>query len=111
MSNPAPFRQLANRPGDYDRVATAFARILRASFREDERRHGRAFVDRIHTQAEEKRRAEIIGKWFRELRGGLGFSLSRTLDEIQRALRTELDGGTYTPPEGNRLWAPGGALQ
>lgn len=106
----APYLALANSPQDYRRVADAFVRILKASFDEDARRSGQAFADRVHTQGEERRRARILGKWFRELRNS-GFSTSRTLDEVQRALRTELDGGTYTPPEGNRLWAPGGALQ
>lgn len=107
-ADPAPFLSLLDSPGDERRVLNAFATILARSFQEDRRRQGEEFVRRIHTQAEERRRAKIIGKWFREMRAGLGYSLSRTLDEIPRALRTELDGGKYTPPEPNQLWAPGG---
>jgi len=107
--NPTPFLELVSHRHDYDRVMQTFIKVLRESFQEDARRHGRGFVERIHTQHEEKRRAGIIGKWFRELRGGLGFSLARTLDELPKALRAELDGGSYTPPEASRLWAPGGA--
>lgn len=109
IEDPRPFLSLLNERGNYPLVARKFASTLAASFAEDARRNGAEFVRKIHTQDEEKRRAEILGKWFRRLRGDLGFSLNRTLDELPRALRAELDGGSYTPPEKNRLWAPGGA--
>jgi len=108
-ADPYPFLSLVDRPEDKRRTLNGFTNILAGSFREDERRQGKEFVRRIHTLAEEKRRAEIIGRWFRVMRAELGYSLSRTLDEIPRALRTELDGGKYTPPERDQLWAPGGA--
>jgi hypothetical protein len=108
---PTPFSDLLNTPQQFQRVEAAFCRILSASFLEDERRSGKEFVARIRTQLEERRRADILGKWFRILRGELGFGMIRTMDELPKALRKELDGETYTPPEKNRLWAPGGVAQ
>jgi hypothetical protein len=108
--NGSPFADLVDNPQRYRMVANRIAEILAGSFAEDERRHGKDYAQRACTQQEQKRRTEILGRWFRELRGDLGWSIERTLDHLAKALRTELDGGTYTPPvgKGNRLWVPGG---
>jgi len=107
--NGSPFADLVGTPQKYKLVAQRFAQILAASFDDDERRQGKDYAKRVCTQQEQKRRAEILGRWFREMRGDLGWSVERTLDHLAVALRTELDGGTYTPPaDRNRLWAPGG---
>jgi len=108
-ADPTPFLRLIRHPQEHRRVVAAFMQTLAGSFELDKQRNGAEFAKRIHTQSEERRRSEIIARWFRRLRGDLGFSLSRALDELPRALRAELDGGSYTPPEGNTLWAPGGA--
>ncbi len=90
----------------FDEASRDFVRILASSFRADRERNGADYEARIHTQTEERRRADILGRWFRELRGA-GFSYARTMDELPKALRAELDGGCYTPPERHRLWTPG----
>jgi len=75
-----------------------FERELRKSFNTDEKRMGRAFRERVQTQAELKRRCEIMARWFRVFRGDLGYSIARCESEMARALRSELDGELYTPP-------------
>ena len=106
-----PFADLLNTPEQFKRVEAAFERILADSFMEDERRSGKEFVARIKTQLEIRRRANILGKWFRILRGELGHGMIRTMDELPKALRKELDGESYTPPQKNKLWSPKGVAQ
>jgi len=104
-----PFGDLVDSPERYKKVMFRMAQVLAKSFCDDERRHGKEFEKRVHTDSEEKRRADIIGRWFRNMRGDLNWSIERTLDHLEKALRTELDGGTYNPPiERQRLWVPGG---
>lgn len=110
MSDKSPFAALCDNPEQYESVAKKFMVILASSFETDRRRSGVESVGRIKTEAEIKRRAELIGKWFRIMRGDSGFTLQRTLDELPRALRAELDGKDYEPPPKNRLWTPGGVL-
>lgn len=102
-----PFAEFLSDRDSLQRAYNDFVRILAHSFHRDAELNGVEFERRIHTHAEEKRRGQIVLRWYRELRGA-GFSYNRTIDECSRALRTELDGGTYTPPERNRLWSPGG---
>lgn len=111
MASPTPFMDLLDDPKEFRKLVLAFAHILRGSFITDERRRGKEYRQRIHTQAEEKRRADILGRWFRVMRGDLGFSMQLTMDQLPRALRAELDGETYEPPDKNRLWTPGGVVQ
>lgn len=84
--------------------------ILERSFVTDETRLGKAHRQKVHTQAEERRRGMIMMRWFRVMRCDLGYSVQKALDLIPKALRTELDGGTYEPPPKNRLWSPEGVL-
>jgi len=81
-----------------------FQRILAGSFREEERRHGKEFRKRIQTQDEMNRRADIIAKWFREMRCSLGYSMQKCMAEIPNALRAELDGARYTPPPKDKMY-------
>jgi len=111
MSNPTPFAELLNKPEDMGRISRAFMASLEISFRVDQQRNGRAFRERIQTEPEIKRRSNILGKWFRTFRGDLGLSLVQTIDELPKALRAELDGTEYTPPEKSRLWSPEGARE
>jgi hypothetical protein len=104
-NNDAPWLDLLNEPGDYERVACVINRTIARSFQVDAQRHGAAFAAKVATQAEGKRRAEIIARWFEVLRREFGFSLAQTLDELPRALRAELDGGSYQPPGRNMLWS------
>lgn len=54
---------------------------------------------RAPTEAERKRRGEILFRWFRVMRADLGWSQRRALDTIEEALMCELGGSSYTPPK------------
>jgi hypothetical protein len=57
------------------------------------------------TRAEVKRRSDICAKWIMTLRRDLGWSITRILDDLSKALRCELDGIPYTPSrEGHSTW-------
>lgn len=101
-----PFAELADEPAKRARAVMQFAGILERSFNQDAVMHGIDFVKRHNTDTERKRRADIMGRWYRDLRN-LGYGHIQTMDEIPKALRAELDGGNYEPPERKRLWAPG----
>jgi len=103
-----PFADLCNKPADLQVVAHSVATSLARSFKDDAARHDGLFI--THTAAEERRRAEILFKWFRRLRGDLGYSLSMALDELPRALRAELDGTPYEPPPKGRSRGVEGVL-
>lgn len=107
-SSSTPFLDLG--PQARDLATKRLILILEQSFQTEENRLGKEFRQRISTQAEEKKRAKILFKWLRIMRGDMGYSLQQSLDLLPYALRTELDGGTYTPPPKNRLWTPGGVL-
>lgn len=57
------------------------------------------------TSDEVKRRFKMCEKIFRELRGDLGWSVQRILDNLPRYLRCELDGVNWEP-EKRSSWAP-----
>jgi len=107
-STGTPFLDLM--PTEREAVQRRLVQILIESFQTDENRMGREFRLRISTQAEEKKRAKILFKWLRIMRGDLGYSMQQSLDIVPHALRTELDGGSYSPPPKNRLWTPGGVV-
>jgi hypothetical protein len=88
-----------------ERISARIARTVEASYLEDARREGGRPVHR--TAAEDKRRINICFDWFKEMRGGGNWSLTRTLDTIPEALRSELDGTPYSMPT-QRMWVPGG---
>lgn len=102
-----PFAELQRDPDRMRRAVARFERILEASFAFDAQRDGADFAARINTAAERRRRAQILARWFRTLRG-LGHSVERSMDDLSRALRSELDGLDYQPPPKNRVWLPGG---
>lgn len=69
-------------------------------------RHSFASHPMRHKTADEvKRRFEICVKWFRVFRTEKKFSIDRSVDQLGRALRAELDGVEYKPHE-RALWAP-----
>lgn len=107
MAEGKPFADLAEDPEKFRRAMRRFVLILEQSFTVDARLHGEAFAKRHKTELEMKRRANILGKWYRSLRN-LGYGHIKTMDELPKALRAELDGESYTPPERSRLWVPEG---
>jgi len=83
-----PFKELFNSPADFQRVFDRLEHTIWWSFAYiDTRLTGRTPVI---TKAETRRRFQICEKWFRILRGEMGFGLIRTLDTIPRALASEL---------------------
>lgn len=107
-----PFGDLLVSPQHAARAGKLFITCLKKSFDEDERRYGKPFRKRTQTQAEQKRRALIMARWFRIFRGDLGFSLARIEVELSNALRKELDGELYTPPSADRSFGvPEGDIQ
>lgn len=106
-STGTPYADLVRNPAEGKKVLQQFVKILADSFQEDEVQYGEAFRRTIETEAEMKRRADILGKWYRIMRGDLGWGFYKTMDNLPKALRTEMHGGRYEPPAENRLWTPG----
>lgn len=92
------------------RVEARIVCILQESFITDERRQGKEFRTRVQTGHEIRKRGAIVYKWLRIMRKEHGYSMQQAIDLVPRALRTELDGGAYTPPPKNRLWTPEGVI-
>jgi len=103
---PRSFAELLNYPGQADRVFKELTLILKKSFIYDQINKGKDFVKRINTEIERKRRGKILFKWFQVLRFDFGFGMIKTFDELPRALRAEIDGNEYKPPQRSNLWAP-----
>lgn len=99
-----PFGDLVLNKGQYNRISVAFQKALADSFRVDKERLGKGFVERIMTQNEMKRRGDILARWFRRLRGDLGYSISQCETELTKALRCELDGIEYSPPAAGKMY-------
>lgn len=101
-----PFKDLCNSPEDLPRVAAAIEQILLASFKIDVERGARpAVVD----DRELRRRFLICEKWFRVLRGDMGYGLEHTLDTLAQALRCELLGLAFAPGPATASWAVPGS--
>lgn len=108
-----PFADLLNHPGQAGEVTEKLEAMIMESFATDAAREaiakgttGKAVV----TGAEVKRRFDILADWFKVMRGDMGWSMSRTFDELPRALRAQLDGEIYIPDSRN-MWAPQPATQ
>lgn len=106
-----PFLGVASNRNALRTAYRIFHDTVEQSFAEDQRHHGEFFVTKTRTKHEEKRRLRICFRWFEVMRRDYSFSLQRIADELPRALRTELNGGTYSPPERQTLWAPEGDLR
>jgi len=90
-------------PIQAQRVFHSFMRIVSDSLVEDlgARRISEA------TQAETKRRTNIIYDWFILLRKECGYSTTHALDVLPQALRARLDGVDWTPAPAERMWVGG----
>lgn len=69
--------------------------------------YGSFLVDgSTQTRNEVKRRTELCARWVLTLRKDCRWSIERILDELPRALRSELDGIPYSPTrEGRQTWS------
>jgi hypothetical protein len=92
-----PFADLLNDPANMQMVVEHLRHTIVASFAIDARELGRP--PQI-TTAKVKERWQICERWFRIMRGELGFGLVRTLDTIPRALAHELLGLPFDPKIG-----------
>jgi hypothetical protein len=101
-----PFAELRDQPQLYGKVVGGFEKALKHSFREDRDRMGEEFVRKIQTLFEVRRRFKILSKWYQILVNESRFSPQHAIDEIPRALRAELDGTPYEPPQSTHLWTP-----
>lgn len=103
-----PFSDLVDKPGQIGLVTQKFEKMIFDSFAVDAARKametGSKGLSSV-TMAETKRRFDILADWFKTLRGDMGWSVSRTLDELPRALRAQLDGEVYVPSV-RSVWAP-----
>lgn len=88
------FKDLFNRPEDYELVFSSLEHTIWCSFLIDVKVLGRSVEI---TQDKVKERWKICEKWFRIMRGDMGFGLIRTLDTIPRALACELLNVEFTP--------------
>jgi hypothetical protein len=106
--DPAPFASTLKHEFTAARLAQIIEKAIADSFKHERERGERVMVyDR-----EVKRRSEICLKWFRIMRGDMGYSVDRVFDFLPRALRTELDGGTFEPVSASErsAWAPESVL-
>lgn len=89
-----PFAQLFNKPEDFELVFQSLEHTILASFAIDAQMLKR--TPKI-TQEKVRARFKVCEKWFRIMRGDLGYGLKRTLDSIPKALACELIGVPYEP--------------
>lgn len=102
--NGTPFADLVRDKQAALKVARAMMRAINGSFAEDENRMSAGFRSKIETETEAKRRADILGRWFRTMRCEMSYSTERAISEMTNALRAELNGDTYTPPEAKGMF-------
>jgi hypothetical protein len=76
--------------GQFDLLVKAITEVVEDSFVSHPMRH--------RTGDEEKRRATITMGWLQKLVKEHGYTLDKAIHTMRRALLTELDGGTFTPP-------------
>lgn len=96
-----PFAELFNDPTDFNRVFDSLEHTIMASFAIDYAVLGR---EPEITEEKVKARFKICEKWFRVMRGELGFGLVKTLDLIPKALACELTDQEYDPEKEGSAW-------
>src|SRR5512141_2637507 len=92
--DPKPFASLLSHEGDLKKVFAKLEEVLWTSFAMDIRMK---YGSGKPTGAEIQRRFKICEEWFRRARAELGFSLEKTLDLMNHALRAALDGLPFDP--------------
>jgi hypothetical protein len=98
------FRPLIRQLPDLQQLQSKLETVIQESFVQDALRvPGKQIVG---TKAEIKHRTEICLKWFRVLRGDMGYTVDKALDFLSLALRKELDGESWEPPKDVTAWGP-----
>lgn len=106
QSTATPFLDVVKSPRAGYHLFKRVQEIVSDSFKEDARRMGKNVSQIKISQVEVKRRADIVGRWYRVMVADIRLSSVKAIDHLALALRTELDGGTFTPPSRRRIWAP-----
>lgn len=102
---PAPFLKLLSSKRELKETMDKIEDCILRSFGQDAQRE--PFKQHKVTQVEVKHRFGICERWIRRARGDLKFSMQKTLDLMQHALRSELDGKVYDPDQpAGRIWTP-----
>ena len=101
-----PFLELCVDKAQALKVFDSICNAIEQSFAFDEKHMGKPFRQKVETQHEWGRRAEILCKWFGTLRNECSYSTSRALAYLPVALREELNGGTFEPPKAEGGYAP-----
>lgn len=98
-----PFAELFNSPEDFQRVFERLEHTILMSFAIiDKKLYGKVEI----TQEAIKQRFSICEKWFRIMRGEIGYGLTETLDMLPKALACDLLGIPYDPKKReNKGWA------
>lgn len=101
-----PFAGLLNKPEDFALVCSRLEHMIMESFGIDA--HVLGTQPQI-TKAKIKHRFHICEKWFRIMRGDMGFGLIKTLDILPKALACELLDQEFDPAKeapAGRGWSP-----
>ena len=80
----------------------AIQKSIAKSFAEDE------VLRPVMTRSEIKRRFAMVSKIVIILRRDLGWSMPRIFDELDTALRAQLDGAPWNPEDRRKTWAGAG---
>lgn len=99
MNNEKAFISLFNKPEDFEMVYSSLEHTIMASFSIDYRVTGR---QPDITQEKIKARWAICERWFRHMRGELGWGLIRTINTIPKALACELLDQEFKPEQEHR---------
>lgn len=103
----AKIAEMAKSPAHLRAIMRRFIVIVRGSVEVDIARAQKARVPFDLTDAEVRRRTNILYDWFLQLRCDLGFGTDHALDTLPFALRATLDDDqTWVPPLPERTWAP-----
>ena len=92
-------------PRQVSELGQAICAALQQSFDWDEREMGAGFRQKIQTQAEVKRRGEILCRMFRDMREAGGFSFNRAVAMLSPGLRQELNGKRFEPPKAAGMYS------
>ncbi len=85
--------------GQVGRVTRELTRVIEASFQARPMPSGKI------TQAEVKRRFEILSRIFEALRSDMKWGIERILDKLPEYLGCELDGADWKP-DARTIWTP-----